>query len=487
MLKATYRVKNSSDKTAGFIIDNSYVRYYDALYNIELIDNLSKDTNGVIKSKGEKLPVISITEVNQRQYTKLCKENALERDVQAQLKKWKDTWSKSVLYLTGARQIGKTTELLKFAYNNYEQIVYVNLSIDKSLQLFENLVTSNSMVFGLIHYCREARLEEFVDSPSTILIIDEIQESPAIYNSIRALQSELQCHVAVTGSFLGKTLNSKYFKPAGNLYEIEMLPLSFSEFCRAYHLEELLQNINLYGKSADEDYKKLTKLYNIYKQIGGYPAVVAEYKKSESIENCFEVIRSVIDRFTEESASYFKNEKCSVIFQNVSRAEVGEAVSWLKYSKIIGSCDLYNQGDVSDLLPERRFYFMDCGIANYIAKTTSVINSAVAGVLSENFAYTELYRLYKTGKVKGDIPCCSVFHNYELDFMIVDLNDKKIGIEVKTSNGKGDDLTSINIYLQKKFIDEGYLAGVTRGGVREKIKSIPIYTVGCRFPYEEEI
>ena len=35
-----------------------------------------------------------------------------------------------------------------------------------------------------------------------ILIIDEIQESSMVYNSIRALQGELNCHVAVTGSYV---------------------------------------------------------------------------------------------------------------------------------------------------------------------------------------------------------------------------------------------------------------------------------------------
>ena len=86
---------------------------------------------------------------------------------------------------------------------------------------------------------------------------------------------------------------------------------------------------------------------------------------------------------------------------------------------------------MTDLLSERRFYFMDCGIANYIAQTTSINNAAIDGVLSENFAYTELYRLYQTDKVKGDVPCCSVYHNYELDFLLVDKNDVKYELEIK--------------------------------------------------------
>lgn len=400
------------------------------------------------------------------------------------------------------------TEMLRF--------IYINLADETSLHYFEELVISNSLSFGMIDYCRKARLEEFHNSPDTIIIIDEIQESHKIYNSIRALQSDLKCHIAVTGSYLGKTLTSKYFKPAGNMYEIEMLPLSFREFCRAFNSEQLLLNIDLYGQSDSADYAALTEKYKIYRQTGGYPAVVSTYLQTKSIYHCHEVIRNIIARFTEESASYFKSDKCAVIFDNVykgafisiakekkgtsskdirditdftisdtkehvSRKEINDAISWLKYSKIIGSCDLYNQGCISDLLQEHRFYFMDCGIASYVASLTSIPNDTVDGVIAENFVYTELYRLYKENLFKGDKPCCSVYDNYELDFMLVDKKDIKYGIEVKAA--KSNKHNSLDIYLRKKLIDEAYLAQITRGGMGEQIKTIPIYTVGCRFPY----
>ena len=52
----------------------------------------------------------------------------------------------------------------------------------------------------------------------------------------------------------------------------------------------------------------------------------------------------------------------------------------------------------------------------------------------ENFVYSELYRLYKKHNLKGYKPCCSIYDNYELDFMLVDRNDRKYGIEVKSNN-----------------------------------------------------
>nr|WP_308648390.1 AAA family ATPase [uncultured Agathobacter sp.] len=515
-MRALSEVINNEKKTTGFMVDGSYVKYYDALQNIDLIDNLVVTEDGVIRSTDKTLDKIDVCKVNKSRYDAMCKESPLLRDICAEFEEWRDKWSDYVLYLTGARQTGKTTGLLKFAYKHYEQIIYVNLAVENQLHDFEELVLSNSLRFGMINYCRKERLEEFCNSKETILIIDEIQESSMVYNSIRALQGELNCHVAVTGSYLGKTLNAKYFKPAGNMREIEMLPLSFSEFCRAFGQEELLNSIDIYGSSEKENYVRLTELYNIYVQIGGYPAVVREYLRSHDVTSCYEVIETIISRFTEESASYFKNDKCAIVFENVykaalmsiakekkgtaskdiqeitdfvkidtkehvSRSEVNDVISWLKYSKILGGCDLYNQGNVNDLLNERRFYFMDCGIASYVARTTPIDNGTVAGILAENFVYTEIYRLYKKHGLKGNKPCCSIYNNYELDFMLVDMSDKRYGVEVKSK--RSNKTESLKVYKDRGFIDEAYVAEITRGGKGKEIRSIPIYTVGCRFPY----
>lgn len=515
-LKANKRVQNRNGETVGFIIDEGYVKYYDVVKNIDLIENLYLISDEEVASETE-LHIVSARQVNEDIYEQMCRKNPLQRSVQSELECWRTGWSTYVLYLTGARQIGKTTELLKFAYKNYEQVIYVNLAMEETAKAFEDIVLSNSIRFGMVKYCRQARLEEFSDSEETILIIDEIQESATIYNSIRSLQGGLRCHVAVTGSYLGKVLNAQYFKPAGNMYEIEMLSLSFEEFCRAYGQDQLLKTIDLYGHSPKEDYVKLTELYTIYKQIGGYPAVVFMYMNTKSVENCYEVIRTIVSRFTEESASYFSDDKCASVFENVykaafinmskekkgtaskdiqditqfvksdtkehvSRAEINKVIAWLKYSKIIGSCDLYNKGNVNELLTDRRFYFMDCGIARYVASLTSVRNETVDGILAENFVYSELYRLYKNRQVKGDRPCCSVYENYELDFMLVDKQDKKYGIEVKSSHS--DKHGSLDYYVDQKLIDEAYVVEITRGGIGNTVRTIPIYTVGCRFPYE---
>ena len=81
----------------------------------------------------------------------------------------------------------------------------------------------------------------------------------------------------------------------------------------------------------------------------------------------------------------------------ISRDEISNAIQWLIYSGIIGECALCNNGNINDVIPARRLYYMDCGIASYIASQVALPESNLTGLLTETFAFAELYRLYATG------------------------------------------------------------------------------------------
>ncbi|MEG0370371.1 MAG: DUF4143 domain-containing protein, partial [Hungatella sp.] len=168
----------------------------------------------------------------------------------------------------------------------------------------------------------------------------------------------------------------------------------------------------------------------------------------------------------------------------VSRNEVRAAASWLLYSGIIGYCDLYNNGDVTDVISNRRAYFADTGIANYISDMVTVPKDAIEGMLTETFAYTELNRLYqmpvRKKQVRGDKPCFSICGDYELDFVVVDKNDVKFGLEIKTGNSRAK---SLEYFKEKGMVNRGVKAALSRGGIGERFETIPVYAIGSRFPY----
>ena len=80
----------------------------------------------------------------------------------------------------------------------------------------------------------------------------------------------------------------------------------------------------------------------------------------------------------------------------------------------------------------------------------------------------------------GNSPCFSTYGTYEIDFVIVDASRNITGIEVKTQDGTHK---SLDMYLSKKFITRGMLAKTTKGGHSGKFDTIPIFAVGCRYPF----
>ena len=438
----------------------------------------------------------------------------LERDTQKELLEWKEKRHQTVLQVEGPRQVGKTHEVRKFAYAEYDQVIYVNLVRDEFG--FEDLLTEDDF---LKRYCEKAGLGPYCDNERTILIIDEIQESREVYNSIRDIRERCACDIIVSGSYLARTVNSRdFFLPAGIAY-LRMLPLSFREFCRSMGLEEKLVQLDPYGGSPEADYQQLESAYQIYRKIGGYPEVVTTYLKTKDLADCMDVLENLMRTFTAESSRFFSNSTAHSIFNEVYRAvmvqmaaekkgtgksflevvtnfvkdsvkepvsrnEVRMASSWLMYSGIMGYCDLYNNGDVTDVVSNRRAYFTDPGIANYISELVTIPKDAREGMLTETFAYTELNRLYQrsAGKrqVRGDKPCFLVCGDYELDFLVVDKEDRRFGIEVKTSDNRA---RSLLFYQEMGMVDYGFRAVPARGGKGAKASTIPIYLVGVGFPY----
>ena len=107
LLKSSAQVKNSNKRTTGFIIDGNYVKYYDALQNISLIDNMDITTDGCIKPGNEYLDEIDVNEINKSIYNKKCEQNPLIRDVQTELEEWRTKWNDKLLQAGKIRRVRK--------------------------------------------------------------------------------------------------------------------------------------------------------------------------------------------------------------------------------------------------------------------------------------------------------------------------------------------------------------------------------------------
>ena len=444
----------------------------------------------------------------------------LKRNAYDQLLKWKERSNHATLEVSGARQVGKTYIVNKFADEQYKKKIYINL-LDFSGELFlekyedlkneiRNGLACDNPVYELIRRVRP----DFEDTADTIVIIDEIQESAAIYNRIGECTRQLKSDFIMTGSYLGRILNREFKYSAGDLDSLEIHTLDFREFLMALNKEDLYQELDLYGESSEEIYRHLANLYKIYTKIGGYPAVILRYMESGSVEEANTELLKIIKLFTNESKRYFDDilddEVYDNIFSsvarvlvkekkgfdedsfseelqnivvkdyssNISKASVNRAIDWLYSSGIIGFAGKIKDCNILDFKPKSRCYFMDVGLTSYFLTHIGCSESDVSGIVNENFVFLDLKRrIVPPSEIALETPAFATLGNGEVDFFAKSLKSQKTyAIEVKS--GKNPSKTIKDI-LERKKADCVILAkGNTHGGIKDNIFTIPVYGIG---------
>ncbi len=445
----------------------------------------------------------------------------IKRNIYQQLMNWKNESSHSTLEVRGARQVGKTYIINKFADENFKHKIYINLFELSGKQFMECYNSATAWVPGTPrpeHPLQDAFHlfnQDFEDTDDTVIIIDEIQESAEIYNRIREFTRQFQCHFIITGSYLGRVLEPEFRFSSGDVTSITIYTLSFEEFLAAAD-NELFRLYLLVGNSVSEDkayYEHLKKLYDIYCQIGGYPAVVEKYLTSGSIENATKELTQIIETFLNESMRYFTDildisvftdiflSICRILARekkgleqdsigeelqklvvkdstsNLSKATVIRAINWLYHSGIIGFYGKIIELDILDFKPGRRCYFMDLGIANFYMTQAGLDEASIHGAINENYVYINLTkRLNFPPQIAFETPAFATYKNGEIDFYVQSIKERtRYAIEVKTGKQAGN--------TAKKALDAGkvdyllYLKGNTHGGVEGNTITRPIYTM----------
>ena len=133
----------------------------------------------------------------------------LKRDIYSDLIKWKELNSGKVLEVKGARQVGKTYILDKFAKENYEQYLYINMmqtsggEFLKCLQTVSDWKPGEKRTEKPLHQAFQLFQSDFCNEKTTVVVIDEIQESAEVFSKIRQFSREFTCDFIVTGSYWG--------------------------------------------------------------------------------------------------------------------------------------------------------------------------------------------------------------------------------------------------------------------------------------------
>ena len=123
----------------------------------------------------------------------------LERKIMDKLSEWKNKKEKMCLVIKGARQVGKTFIIDKFARENYKNYVYINFIEKPSYKdIFEGDLDVETIIKQITVNIPNVNLVP----NETIIFLDEIQDCPKARTALKFLSIDKRFDVIASDSLL---------------------------------------------------------------------------------------------------------------------------------------------------------------------------------------------------------------------------------------------------------------------------------------------
>ena len=240
----------------------------------------------------------------------------LKRKITNSLIEWKNNSKKQALLVIGARQVGKTFIIRKFAEEYYENNIYINF-IEQPLykDIFAENLDSESIIKRLSLLLPEANLIPH----KTIIILDEIQACEKAITALKFLALDGRFDIICSGSLLGITYKRVESFPVGFVERIELGSLDFEEFCWANGMSEegilyLKDYFDKKEKVPEVIHNKMMSLFKEYIVVGGMPRVVDEFATNHNFSTVLKLQRNIIEDYKNDIIKYaYMEDKSKII------------------------------------------------------------------------------------------------------------------------------------------------------------------------------
>jgi len=429
----------------------------------------------------------------------------MERKIEAELIAWKKSTGRMPLVLHGARQVGKTFVVKKFANEHYANFVYLNFEANAQLQAIFRKDLSPKRIVAELSVLMGVAIQEH----TTLLFFDEIQASERALTSLKYFSEETpDYHIIAAGSLLGVALHrEQYSFPVGKVVVKMLYPLDFEEFLWATASKDAANIIRTCYNSnlSCSLHEHFMEQFRLYLCLGGMPNVINTYLQTHSFDEVDVVQRNIVDAYIVDMAKYAlpvdtvkimstyhsvptqlakENKKFQYKFiKSGARSNQYEtAIDWLCASGIVIKCVRIHQGHYPLSVHSEpgifKIYMGDIGllrsklgIAAQVILSDSQQMNYFKGSLVENYVANALvsrgfdcYYWESEGKA-------------EVDFVIQTNGGECIPIEVKSSENVRS--KSLNQYVMKYNPPYSIRISAKNFGFENEIKSIPHYACFC--------
>lgn len=233
----------------------------------------------------------------------------MKRIIESKLGQWKDKTPRKPLLLQGARQVGKTYVLRKFAKNYFTRTHYFDLEALKVdlAPIFNDSPLDPKLLIDKLSFISG----KSINTETDILILDEIQAIPRAITALRYFYEDMSwLAIAAAGSNLGVAHSDEPF-PIGKIESVHMYPMNFEEFLAGTDEEMALMFLMDFrgGKIDDVYHRRLFDLLKRYFVTGGMPEVISQYSVNkdaplEAFRNVRQLQKQLILHYESDFSKY---------------------------------------------------------------------------------------------------------------------------------------------------------------------------------------
>ena len=251
------------------------------------------------------------------------------RKAYREILEWKATLAdKTALLVEGARRVGKTHLVKRFAHEEYESSIYIDFSAKgKQIRAYKRAFEECDDVADLLERMQLLSGVRLVPGRSCV-IFDEVQRYPAAREALKQLVEYGKYHYIETGSLLGIYENVKDIVIPSEEHAVKLYPMDFEEFLWANGnsmLADLVRKRYVerrpLGKDLHEKAKSLARQHMV---VGGMPQSVEAYLHGgdHRLEAAEAMKREILRLYMQDIGKYAKGyaPKVRAIFRHIPGA-----------------------------------------------------------------------------------------------------------------------------------------------------------------------
>lgn len=445
----------------------------------------------------------------------------MKRIIEEEIKSWAEQEPNHPLLLRGARRTGKTYTIEKIG----EEVAsgnFVKLDFQTNLPVVSELFNGpTDDVEGIVSRIADYKRQP-LNKASSFIMFDEVQLCEKALNSLRFFSGS-GWRIAATGSQLGVTTGHRKLPFPSGVRQVSMHPMTFEEFLWALGEDQMATAIRKHTESLEPyaAHEEALNLLRLYQVIGGMPAAVAAYVKTNSIDEARIQLREIDETYTADMTdpdngisgiaarklwrsipsqllrASTKKFKYAEVERGGRRSKLIEPIEWLDNAGMVTINDLTDSNEAPLVAYEEdegsffKVYMADTGLMFYKfgvnpllwleAESSACfpVSSDFKGALAENFVMQALssnnlqtYYWTTPSSWQG---------SGELDFLLQDDRMRVIPVEVKS--GRNVKARTLETFVQKArspyavILSENNFSVSKTEGV--EIRHLPLYAAHC--------